>query len=71
MLTQDITSECGTLRYSLHTLSDHTAVVYIYCVNARLRTSRQIMRQEFDNVDDAEKWAQEKMKNVVWTLLQA
>ncbi len=29
------------------------------------------MRQVFDNESDAEKWVQEKLKDVVWTLLQA
>lgn len=69
-------SECGTLQASVwrpvtRLTNCTTTTAYIYHVTERPNVMRQIMRQVFDNESDAEKWVQEKLKDVVWTLLQA
>lgn len=48
-----------------------TVVVYIYLVTEKPNVMQELMRQVFNNEDDAEEWAREKLKDVAWTLLQA
>lgn len=69
-------SECGTLQASLwcpitRLTNCTTTIVYIYHVTKKPNLMRELMRKVFDNETDAEKWAQEKLKYVEWTLLQA
>lgn len=65
-------SECGTLQASLWSpMNRDTVVVYIYLVTEKPNVMQELMRQVFNNEDDAEEWAREKLKDVAWTLLQA